>query len=565
MGKFLDKKYRNFSAYIPGEQPSGKEYIKLNTNESPFDPSCRAIIEGKKNIRRLNLYPDPNMAELKKAFGNVFAVPEENLVFTNGSDEILNFIFMSLCENGIIFPSVTYGLYPILAKLYGVKYEEIPMDSDFIISVDAFNQEEYKDKTVILANPNSPTGRALGEEDIRRLLDYSSNRLVVIDQAYSGFGSFDSKKLVGEYENLLITGTFSKGMGFAGGRLGYGIGDTALIKDLDMIRFSVNPYNVNSLTEAIGLGILRDYEYVENNNALIKSVREWTSEELIKAGFKVIPSESNFVFAKSEKIGGRELYEKLKEQGILVRHFSKGEIEDYIRITIGKPESMETFIKTIRGILNMDQGNVKYLYKNERLCNGKRFAEMERNTLETQVRVYVALDGTGEANVDTGIGFMDHMLTLFARYSGFDLYIKSRGDLYVDGHHSVEDIGIVLGKVIAKALGDKRGILRYGSCNMVMDEALVMTAVDLSGRFSLSYKEEIKVEKIGDLQVELLKEFFKAFAENLRASIHIRQIEGENSHHIVEGMFKSLGKSMKEATRINQNDNRIMSAKGVLE
>ncbi len=350
MSKFLVNKYQNLKSYVPGEQPKERKYIKLNTNESPFPPSKKAMEIAQKEIKRLNLYPDPDVKELLSALAKKLGVNEENIIFTNGSDDVLNFAFMAYCDDNTpaIYPEISYGFYPVFADINNVPKKEIPLKEDFSIDINDYINEKG---TIIIANPNAPTGLSLSVDEIERLVKSNSERIVVIDEAYVDFGGESSIPLIKKYDNLLITQTFSKSRSMAGARLGYGVASEKLINDLMRIKYSINPYNVNRMTAAAGLGSIMDDEYFTLNcNKIIKN-REFATSELIKLGFLTTDSKANFIFAKHDKIGGKELYLKLKENGVLVRHFDKDKITDYVRITVGSFEEMQTLIKTIKNIL----------------------------------------------------------------------------------------------------------------------------------------------------------------------------------------------------------------------
>lgn len=350
MSNFLVKKYSDLKPYVPGEQPKERKYIKLNTNESPFPPSPIAQRLARESAGDLQLYSDPECSALKKVASEVFGVKEENLIFTNGSDDVLNFAFMAFCDDSspAVFPDITYGFYSVFAKLNKVPFAEIPLKEDFSIDV-----EDYVgvNKTVFIANPNSPTGIALPLKDVEKIVKSNPNNVVVVDEAYVDFGGESAIKLIDKYDNLLITQTFSKSRSLAGGRLGVGIANKNLISDLERIRYSTNPYNINRMTSSAGIGALLDKEYFTENCKKIIKNREYTVKELKRLGFTVLDSKSNFVFAKSDKIGGEKLYLKLKEEGILVRHFSSERLNDYVRISIGAMEDMKTFIKTVEKII----------------------------------------------------------------------------------------------------------------------------------------------------------------------------------------------------------------------
>ena len=353
MSRFFSSKYSSLEAYTPGEQPKDMQYIKLNTNESPFPPSPKVIEYAKEESGRLNLYSDPESRVLTQKAADLFGVKYENVLMTNGSDEILNFAFMAFCDDkkGIAFPSISYGFYPVFAELNHIPYKEIPLKDDFSIDI-----EDYCNigMNIVIANPNAPTGLALSVEDIEKIVTTNKDSVVIIDEAYVDFGAESVVELTKKYDNLLVTQTFSKSRSLAGARLGFGIGNEALIADLNTIKYSTNPYNVNRMTSAAGIAALEDNDYYMNNCRTIAENREYTKAELSKLGFETLDSKSNFIFTRTDKIGGEEYYLTLKKMGILVRHFSKPIISDYVRITIGTREQMDALLTATKEILGVN-------------------------------------------------------------------------------------------------------------------------------------------------------------------------------------------------------------------
>lgn len=350
MSRFFSDKHKDLIAYTPGEQPKVDNLIKLNTNESPFPPSEKSIENANEAAKRLNLYSDPTANTLHNKLAECLSVKPTQVLATNGSDEILNFAFMAFCDSdhSAVFPDITYGFYPVFAELNGVPYEQIPLNDDFSINVDDYIGIN---KTIFIANPNAPTGIALKLSDIERIVSSNPDNIVVIDEAYVDFGAESAVGLVDKYDNLLVTQTFSKSRSFAGARLGFGVGCEDLISDLNTIKYSTNPYNVNSMTMAAGIGVLDDEEYTLKNCEIIKSVRKYTSSELTRLGFVCTDSNANFIFAKHSHLSGKYIYEKLRENNILVRHFDKERICDYNRITVGTREQMETMIEVLEKII----------------------------------------------------------------------------------------------------------------------------------------------------------------------------------------------------------------------
>jgi histidinol-phosphate aminotransferase len=352
MSRFFSEKYEGLSPYVPGEQPrGGRKFVKLNTNESPFPPSPKAVAAGIEAVNGLNLYSDPSCIELRRKASDVFGVGADNITCANGSDEVLNFAFAAFCDSGTpaVFPDVTYGFYPVFAAQNRVPFKEIPLKEDFSVDVERMAAEKG---TLFIANPNAPTGVALSLEAIRFLLESDASRMVVVDEAYVDFGAESAVGLVGKYENLLVTQTFSKSRSMAGARLGFGFAQERVIADIETLRNSVNPYNVNSVTQAMGAGALEDEAYTRENCLVIEKNRDELSAYLKRRGFLLTDSKANFVFAAHPKIGGVGFYLKLREKGILVRHFARPErIVDYNRITVGSREQTDVFEKAVDGIL----------------------------------------------------------------------------------------------------------------------------------------------------------------------------------------------------------------------
>lgn len=355
MSRFLSKRLEGLESYTPGEQPQDKKYIKLNTNESPFPPSPEVIKAiNTAEVSALNLYPDPKTSSAKKAVSEHYnaqhyKIDEDEIILGNGSDEILAFSFFAFCdkETGVCFPDISYGFYEVYADLYNFKKEIIPLDDDFrVVPEDYFN----KNKTIFIANPNAPTGLMLSLDDIERILRHNQKNVVVIDEAYVDFGCESAVGLIHKYDNLLVVQTFSKSRNLAGARLGMAIGNKELISDLNRIKFSFNPYNINRLSLLCAEAAMKDTKYFKKCTAEIIGVREFLTAELRAAGFTVTDSKTNFVFVKNEKISGMELYLRLKEKGILVRHWESERIKDYVRITIGTQEQILTLIKALKSL-----------------------------------------------------------------------------------------------------------------------------------------------------------------------------------------------------------------------
>ena len=345
MSRLWSRKAASVSPYVPGEQPQDRRYIKLNTNENPYPPSPaveKALREF--DAATLRFYPDPTSKALRDALSATYGIPPERIFVGNGSDEILAFAFQAFFDPAspasdcVLFPDVTYSFYPVYAGLYDIPFRTVPLADDFSVPVDAFLAPCGG---VVLPNPNAPTGRALPLADIERIVSAHPDRAVLIDEAYVDFGCETALPLLERYDNLLVVQTASKSRSLAGLRLGYAFGSRALIEGLERIRDSFNSYTVDRLAQAAGIAALSDPEGFERTRALVVATRERTSRRLGKLGFEVVPSAANFLFARHPGMGGAELYEALKERGILVRYFRKPRIDAYVRITVGTPEEMD--------------------------------------------------------------------------------------------------------------------------------------------------------------------------------------------------------------------------------
>ncbi len=357
MSRFFDKRFSELEAYTPGEQPRDMKYVKLNTNESPYEPSIgvKQAMAKSSLAENMRLYPDPECFDIRASLSALLGVSKDELILTNGSDEALSFAFMSFCEKGVIFPDISYGFYKVFAQLYGVKYRQIPLRDDFTICADDYIGTE---ETVIIANPNAPTGLMMPICDIERIVSSNRNRLVVVDEAYVDFGGVSAMPLIKKYDNLLVIQTFSKSRSMAGARLGFATGAPDIIRDMNTVRYSTNPYNINSATLAMAQAAVADNEYYMDNCKRIIETRAYTTQKLKELGFEVLDSKCNFIFAKHPELDGEKYYLALKQAGVLVRHFTGARIRDYNRITIGTREMMDVLIDKTREILKDNRGDI---------------------------------------------------------------------------------------------------------------------------------------------------------------------------------------------------------------
>ena len=344
MSRWISQEAERLAPYTPGEQPQDQQYVKLNTNESPFPPSPKVLKAiNRAEILKLNLYSDPTCAALTEAIARRYELKAKNVLAGNGSDEVLAFAFRAFCGAGqpVAFADVTYGFYKSQAALFDLDVKIIPLREDFTLHVD-----DYMDfpGTIVIANPNAPTGIAVPRNDIQRLLEANPDRVVIVDEAYVDFGAESCVPMIYRYDNLLVTQTMSKSRSLAGGRVGYALGSPALVEALNRVKYSFHPYNVNRLSMLAGAAAVEDDAYFQKCTAAVAGNREWTRKELEALGFTVLPSSANFLFAKSDSVPGGELYRRLKENGILVRWFDADRIRDYVRITIGSLEQMVALV-----------------------------------------------------------------------------------------------------------------------------------------------------------------------------------------------------------------------------
>ena len=330
MSVFLSERYAQLEPYPPGEQPQDRRYIKLNTNESPFPPSPGVLEAVREEAGRLQLYSDPESRTVTCALAEHYGLQPDQVLVGNGSDELLNFAFMAYYDDGCpaLFPDVTYGFYPVFAGLHRIQMIVKSFDTD---------------------NDNR-----LSSAEIERMLQARPSYMHVIDEAYVDFGAESVLPLIHRYENLLVIQTFSKSRSLAGARLGFAAGQAPLIRDLNTLKYSTNPYNVNRMTSAAGTAALKEDEYYRRNARIIMENRAWTAGELKRLGFTVTDSRANFLFAACPELPGEKYYLAMKEQGILVRYLKGPRLKPFVRITVGTKQQMETLIRETETLLKTE-------------------------------------------------------------------------------------------------------------------------------------------------------------------------------------------------------------------
>lgn len=527
------------------DEYQGELGIFLDANESPYGR------EG------LNRYPSRNLREtLLCRLAEYRGVPREMLFLGNGSDESIDLCYRVFCEPGInnaVMISPSYGMYSVCADINGVQRRQVQLNEDFSLPVDSL-LEACDDSTRLLfiCSPNNPTGNAFPENDIRRVLD-SFSGIVVLDEAYVDFSSVGSmRRLLAEYPKLVILQTLSKACGLAGLRIGMTIAHPEIISVFDKVRY---PYNIGTDTLRLALERL-DPERINAQTKEIISQRPILSSRLeaFDCVEKVFPSEANFLLVRVKDPSG--LYDHLIKDGIIVRNRStvRG-CEGTLRLTVGTPQENERLLRSINEFENPGKSDFQAGIPVRR-------ASRERVTRETRIFVEVDLDGAGESEISTGLNFFDHMLEQIPHHGGISLKIKAEGDLNVDEHHTMEDVAITLGEVLLEALGDRKGIERYGFA-LPMDESEAMVLMDLGGRVDFKWDVDFTREYVGDTPTEMFKHFFQSLCIAMKCNLHI-SAKGENNHHIAEAVFKAFARALKAAVRKDPFSYSVPSSKGVL-
>lgn len=351
MSQFLRPALSALDPYVPGEQPQDKSYIKLNTNENPYPPAPGVMdVITREAVSQLKLYSDPTIAPLKQAIADRYGLLPENVFVTNGSDETLGFAFLAYAdaEHPVTIPDISYGFYKVFAQLFQVAPRVIPLREDFTLPAEKFCGAG---SMVVFANPNAPTGIALPLAEVEKIVDSNPDHVVLVDEAYVDFGGESALSLIDRYPNLLVVRTFSKSRSLAGARIGYALAQPALIDDLERVRNSFHPYNINRLSMLAGVEAMKDAAYFEDCCQKIITTRQRTAQDLRELGFTLTESSTNFLFAAPNVISGREYYEKLKDRGVLVRYFGSERLSPYVRITIGTDEEMDALLCNTKEIL----------------------------------------------------------------------------------------------------------------------------------------------------------------------------------------------------------------------
>ncbi len=344
---------KKLTPYVPGEQPQNPDVIKLNTNENPYPPSPEVIkaVSGF-DPELLRRYPDPVCEKLRDAIAEFHGVKRENVFVGVGSDDVLAMSFLTFfahAQRPIFFPDITYSFYDVWCSLFGIDYEQIPVAGDFSILADDYIRSSGG---VVIANPNAPTGLAMEESELLRIISAHHDEVVIVDEAYVDFGGESMIPHIGEHTNLLVVRTFSKSRALAGSRIGYAVGDEKLIGYLMAARDSFNSYTMDAVTQCLGVASVRDVEYFKKRVNDIVEVREWSEKRLSELGFSFPKSSANFIFATHERMPAKEIFEALRSRDIYVRHFNRPRIDNYLRITVGTREQMNKLFDELKEIID---------------------------------------------------------------------------------------------------------------------------------------------------------------------------------------------------------------------
>ena len=352
-----EEKVRRVVPYVAGEQPKDKNIIKLNTNECPYPPAAgvqEALRQLTEEYSALRLYPDMDATPLVDALARKYELDPDQIFVGVGSDDVLALCFLTFFTSGgkILFPTITYSFYDVWADLFHIPYEQKPLDAAMnLVPADYIPVGDSDIAGIIFPNPNAPTGVLESLDTIEEIVRANPDSIIIIDEAYIDFGGESCIPLIHKYDNLLVTQTFSKSRSLAGGRLGFGVGAASLIQDLNTLKYSTNPYNVNRMTAACGVAAIRDSVYYQTNAAAIQANRAYTALSLRQRGFTVTESMANFLFIRPPKGSGEALYRGLKARGVLIRHWQKARIRDWCRVTIGTKAQMDKFLEVI--LLNL--------------------------------------------------------------------------------------------------------------------------------------------------------------------------------------------------------------------
>ena len=517
--------------------------LHLDANESPWLPApADASVEG------YNRYPAQQPPELMQRLARLYGVHPGQLMAGRGADEAIDVLLRTFVDPGerVVICPPTFGYFATATRIQGGTLVEVPLLNGFAMDESGVMKAAGNAKVIFLCSPNNPTGNCMRREFALELATANPNTLIVVDEAYIEFS--DQPSLAGEvadHRNLVVTRTLSKAYGLAGVRMGVAIADPALIAQMLKV---LPPYPVARPVERAVLRALGPAAMSAYSDRIETWSRERArmAEALATSPFvaEVHPSDANFLLFRARDV--ETMLDTLSRADVRIRDF-RSKLPDTFRLSIGSPEENDIALRA----LGVDVAS-----------RDDRKAEVFRATSETDIRVDVALDGPASSHVATGNGFFDHMLDAFGKHSGIGLTVVADGDHHIDAHHTVEDAALTLGTALSRALGDKRGIGRYGF-TMPMDETQARVAVDLSGRPAFRWSGDFPTDHVGEFPAEMCPHFFQSLAQTLGAAIHI-EVEGDNTHHMIEAVFKGVGRALRPALARGGRDTSIPSTKGVL-
>lgn len=543
--------------------------VRLDANESPYPLSPRAV-EALARFDSYGFYPD--YRELEGAVARYAGVGPENVVLGSGGDEIIDLavrLFVPPGGEAVVCPPA-FSMYAVSLAAHGRRALAVPRRDDWMPDVEGIEAlvAGKGARLLFLTSPGNPDGQPVPLETIRRLLALPA--VVLVDEAYVEFGGESAVPLLEGHPNLVVLRTFSKWAAMAGLRLGYALVSPAVAAAMHRLR---PPYNVNAAAVVAALATLKDLDHARATVGAIVAERERLGAALSALpGVAVLPGAANFLLCRLEGRRGGEVAGALARRGVLVRSFGRpdgpaGEVlaggpplHDAIRVTIGRPEQNDAFLAALAACLHLPGPALAVPAGGAPARQG----EARRRTRETDVAVTLALDGAGRYDVDTGVGFLDHMLAQVAAHGLLDLTVRARGDLEVDAHHTVEDVAIVLGQALDAALGDRRGLVRMGHAYAPLDEALARVVVDLGGRPYAVVDARFDGTRLGTMDADLVVHFFETLAAHGRLGLHAHLLAGRNDHHRAEALFKALGRALDAASRLDPRRQGIPSTKGAL-